>query len=153
MIIAFSSRGPGPEYELDESFGRAYYLLLYQQNGEYWTIHENNANRMSQQDAGVKTAQLVISEGADVVVTGEVGPRALRKLQEAGVGVYLASSGSVASVLEGWKKERLVRAVSPNSPGSPYCLLAQSLEGIHGLSNGVDRRITVEDGKRKGRMR
>ncbi|MFO7983330.1 MAG: NifB/NifX family molybdenum-iron cluster-binding protein [Desulfuromonadales bacterium] len=153
MKIAFSSRGPGPEYEIDESFGRAYYLLVYDEATDSWAVFENSINRLAQEKAGIKTASLMIESGVEVVLTGEIGPRAFRHLHQSGIKVYQAASGSVASMLERWREKSLPLTMAANSPGSPFCLLAQPVDGSKRLSSRNDRQVSVGNRTWKGGMR
>jgi predicted Fe-Mo cluster-binding NifX family protein len=64
--------------------------------------------------AGVRAAELVTGADARAVIAGRVGPKAMNVLREAGVPVYIASSGTVGQAVEGFKAGRL--SLDPEAP-------------------------------------
>lgn len=153
MIIAFSARGPDPDYELDESFGRAYWLLILNDQSGSWTAIENRENRLAQENAGIATARVVIGYGVKTVVTGKIGPRAFRELRRSGIDIYMAGSGRVAALLESWRKSDLPELTAANSQGSPFCLMASPMREGNAMSRGGNRQGIVADKTRKGWLR
>lgn len=126
MRIAITARGSHPSSEVDESFGRAYWFLLFETQTENYVAVDNTEVRNSQENAGVKAANLLKERNVDVLLTGETGPKAFRSLMEKGIKVFHGASGSVEDTLSAWLKGELLEAEHPNSPGSPYCLVVQS---------------------------
>jgi len=67
---------------------------------------ENPAARGAQ-GAGVYASQLVVQTGAEAVVTGNIGPKALVVLQMAGIKVYRGSEGTIRENLELFRQGKL----------------------------------------------
>lgn len=100
MRIAVTSTGPDLSAALDQSFGRAHYLLVVDLPERTVLPVDNLAGMNAQQGAGVQGAQNVINNGATVLLTGSCGPNAFRALSAAGVEVYVAPAGSVADAID-----------------------------------------------------
>ena len=60
--------------------------------------------------AGIQAAQFVIEQGAQAVLTGNVGPNAYNVFQAAGVPIYLLTGGTVREAVEAYKAGRLPSA-------------------------------------------
>jgi predicted Fe-Mo cluster-binding NifX family protein len=66
--------------------------------------------------AGIQAAQFVIEQGAEAVVTGNVGPNAYQVLQSAGVPIYLNAGGTVRQAVEAFKVGGLSSAGQASAP-------------------------------------
>ena len=98
MKIVVTAVGPEPSSAVDSRFGRAPWLhVIDTETGESRTI-DNMQNAQGRSGVGVTTAQRVVDSGADVVMTGRVGPNAQRVLEGAGIEMVLGILG--ASVAE-----------------------------------------------------
>ncbi len=64
--------------------------------------------------AGIQAAQMVADKGAQVVITGNVGPNAFQALTAAGIEIMLSDSAPVKDVIEKFKKGDLKKVNSPN---------------------------------------
>lgn len=62
--------------------------------------------------AGIQAAQFIIEQGAQAVVTGNVGPNASNVFQAANVPVYLFGGGTVRKAVEAYKAGGLPSTVS-----------------------------------------
>jgi predicted Fe-Mo cluster-binding NifX family protein len=62
---------------------------------------ENESVALSQ-GAGLQSARFVISKGASAVITGDIGPNALRALSAGGVDVAICRKGSVRDAVENY---------------------------------------------------
>ncbi|HNY13872.1 MAG TPA: NifB/NifX family molybdenum-iron cluster-binding protein, partial [Candidatus Wallbacteria bacterium] len=81
MKIAITSTGASIDSPIDERFGRARYILVYDiQNGECEAL-DNETNLNLAQGAGIQTASMVAEKGVSVVLTGRVGPKADQALK------------------------------------------------------------------------
>ncbi len=85
--------------------------------------------------AGVQAAQFVVGQGAQAVVTGNVGPNAFRVLQSAGVPVFLSEGGTVRQAVVGYREGRLSSANGAT--------VAQHSGGGHGTGGGGRRQVGV----------
>jgi len=102
-----SAQGPDLSSPLDERFGRASHLVFLDlETGDVRAI-DNGQSVAAPSGAGLRTAQQVADTGAQAVVTGRVGPKALQALRAAGVRIYLAEGGTVAEAAERFRQGQL----------------------------------------------
>jgi predicted Fe-Mo cluster-binding NifX family protein len=88
MKICFTASGSGMDSLIDPRFGRCQYLLFVDPKKSKLIKSVSNSNVSAIRGAGIATAQNVLSEKADIVITGNVGPNAFSALQASGVKVY-----------------------------------------------------------------
>ena len=117
MKIAVTSRGPELTSEVDERFGRARNFIIYDTDtGEYRAV-DNELNLNAPQGAGIQSGEVVVREGADVLLTGHCGPKAFRVLSAAGVVVFNGCSGTVEQAIESYRKGELQKSEAPDVRG------------------------------------
>jgi len=126
MIVAITSRGSTPDSDIDERFGRTYWLMLYDTTSNNWQAIDNSAARSAMQGAGQKTAQILIDNNVEALLSGETGPRAFRILKNAGIAIYHGAAGTVMDSLVAWHDGRLTEAACANNIGSPNCITGTS---------------------------
>lgn len=119
MKIAITSRGPSPDSPVDERFGRAYWLLTFDDETQTWDAFDNAEARNAVQGAGIAAAQAASDRGVRVVLTGVTGPKAFRALEAAGIEVYHGASGTAEAALVDWRERRLERATIASAAGRP----------------------------------
>jgi predicted Fe-Mo cluster-binding NifX family protein len=117
MIVAVTSQGPDANSPVDPRFGRAKYFLVVDTDSGQCVAHDNATNLNAVQGAGLQAARAVVELGAQAVVTGNVGPKALGALRAAGVQVYPGASGTVMEAVAEYKSGRLQAAVKANVEG------------------------------------
>ncbi|UCC69266.1 MAG: NifB/NifX family molybdenum-iron cluster-binding protein [Armatimonadota bacterium] len=116
MKVAVTSSGPTLDSEVDPRFGRAQYLLIV--NTETLDVEPvQNPNVAAGGGAGVQAAQMVVSKGAEAVLTGGCGPNAYRTLHAANVKVYAGVTGSVSDAVEAFKRGQFSPLSNPSVPG------------------------------------
>ena len=102
MKIILTSSGNKMESETSEVFGRApYFILADTETGEI-SVHENPALSASG-GAGIQAAQFVADLGAEAVVNGNIGPKALKVIQTAKIKTYKHEGKTVAEVIDKFK--------------------------------------------------
>jgi predicted Fe-Mo cluster-binding NifX family protein len=117
MKIAVTARGAELSSEVDERFGRAKNFIIYDTDtGEYRAV-DNEMNLSAPQGAGIQAGELVVREGAGVLLTGHCGPKAFRVLKAAGVTVFNGCSGTVEQVIESYRMGELQQADAPDVRG------------------------------------
>jgi predicted Fe-Mo cluster-binding NifX family protein len=62
-----------------------------------------NAAQGASGGAGIQAAQYVVAQGAQAVLTGNVGPNAMDVLQAANIPVYPVAGGTVREAVEAFK--------------------------------------------------
>jgi predicted Fe-Mo cluster-binding NifX family protein len=92
--------GPDLSSAVDPRFGRAEFFIIYDTGTNGFESISNVENASAAQGAGVQAAQLVVSFKADVVVSGNIGPKAFAALQAAGVKIATFSDGPVSEAIE-----------------------------------------------------
>jgi len=99
MKIAVAAEGRDATSRVDERFGRAAYFVIHDtESGAFETI-ENGANVSAAHGAGTGSAQEIVSRNVDVVVSGQVGPKAEAVLSAAGIKMVAWSDGTVSDAI------------------------------------------------------
>lgn len=117
MKIGLSCNGDNLDSQLDERFGRAANFIIYDLENNTYECVSNQQNLNSSQGAGIQSAQTLANTGVEAVITGNVGPKAFRALQSAGIDIYLSSNISVQKAIEKFNKNELKKTESNNVEG------------------------------------
>ena len=108
MKIAISSTTQNIDGKIDEVFGRCPYFIIAEiedgKIGEVEAIKNESTDQAS--GAGISAAQLVAEKKASVVITGNIGPRALDVLNQFNILIY-SGSGTVKKVLQDFIDKKL----------------------------------------------
>ena len=113
--IAICSEGPGLESAVDPRFGRCLYFVLANSDGEKLEDVPNPSTGASG-GAGVQTAQFIADKGVDVVLAGNVGPKALAALDASNIKIYTGISGTVADALAQYQQDKLTLIADSTVP-------------------------------------
>lgn len=98
---------------VDPRFGRcAFFIVVDTQTLEFTAVPNENARAGG--GAGIRAGQFIAEQGAEAVLTGNVGPNAYQTLQAAGIAVITGVSGSVKEAVERYQKGELKSTDSPN---------------------------------------
>lgn len=114
MKIAVSANGPALESAASPVFGRCPYYLFVESETMAFEACPNPAMDVPG-GAGIKAAQYISSQGAEVLITGNVGPNALQVLEPAGIKVYHFEGGCVRDALEAWQSGKISGFVEANA--------------------------------------
>jgi predicted Fe-Mo cluster-binding NifX family protein len=138
MKIAVSAIAPGLDAEVDPRFGRCqYFIIIDPQSMEFEAL--DNSNAMAAGGAGISTAQMIVSKGAEVVLTGNCGPNAYQTLSAAGIQVITGVSGSIKDAIEDFKAGRFQSSSQP-SVGNHYGMGMGMGRGMgKGMGRGMGR--------------
>jgi len=115
MKVAVSSTGSDLDAQIDPRFGRCAYFLIVNPDDMTFEAFENESVSLGG-GAGIQSAQFVASKGATVVITGNVGPNAIRTLNAAGLEVIVGVSGPIRQAIERYKRGELSRTDQANVP-------------------------------------
>lgn len=99
MKVAISSVGKEGKDLLDKKFGRCEFFQIYDTELKVTTAIENEG-KAAGGGAGIASAQQLLDQQVDAVVTGNLGPNAFLVLKKAGIKGYQCMSGTVNSALE-----------------------------------------------------
>lgn len=115
MKICVTAQGPTLEAPIDPRFGRcANFIFIDSDTMKFEAIP--NPGAMATGGAGIQASQFIVDRGANVVLTGHVGPNAYHALNSGGVKVYVGISGSVSDAVNQFKAGSLQSASSPTAP-------------------------------------
>ena len=115
MKIAVSSSGDNLEAQLDPRFGRCgYFLIVDTDNMDFESFPNENATRGG--GAGIQSAQLIASKGAQAVITGRCGPNAVQTLNAAGIKLYTGQNGRIRDAVEKLKQGQMSPVTEANAP-------------------------------------
>ncbi len=107
MKIAISAKGESLNSETDQRFGRCEYYIILDSDTETIIKTAKNENIDASGGAGTKTAQNVIREGAEIVITGNIGPNAYNVLDSAKIKIFTGISGTVGESIRMFKAGQL----------------------------------------------
>lgn len=117
MKVAITATGRELASNMDLHFGRAKNFIVVDTDTDGWTACDNAQNLNAAQGAGIQAAETVARLGAEVVITGNVGPKAFRALNAAGIKIYLSTEGTVADTVRKFKAGGLQAASAANVDG------------------------------------
>ena len=117
MKIAITSTGKDMSSTVDLRFGRSKYFFVMDTDTNEWASHDNAQNLNAAQGAGIQAGETVARLGAKAVITGNVGPKAFRILNAAGIKVYLVVEGTVTDAVRRFKAGELREASAANVEG------------------------------------
>jgi len=115
MKIAVSSTGQDLDSQIDPRFGRCAYFIIVDPDDMSFEVFDNE-NIALGGGAGIQSAQFVASKGAEVVITGNCGPNAVRTLNAAGIQVIVGQSGTVRQAVEDFIRGKLRASSEANVP-------------------------------------
>ncbi len=120
MKIAISSTGKGLTSSLDPRFGRAPYILIVDdQSRSLVDVIDNTSAADAAHGAGINAATAVAQAGANIVLTGRVGPKAFAVLEAAGIKVVSGLSGSVSEAVDSYLSGSAAPLAGPDSDAHP----------------------------------
>lgn len=118
MKICITSNGPNLDSFVDPRFGRCLYFIFVEDKkpDKFETVQNTGINAM--RGAGIQAAQTVVSQGAEVVITGNIGPNAFGVLQASGVKVFQAMPGAkIKDAISAFKEGQLSEMIQPFGGG------------------------------------
>jgi predicted Fe-Mo cluster-binding NifX family protein len=115
MKIALTATAPSLEAEMESRFGRSpYFILVDPETMEYDALENPAASAGG--GAGIQAAQTVLDHQAEAVISGNIGPNAMRVLQTAGVKVFLGRPALIKELVEDYKQDKLSPVDQANRP-------------------------------------
>jgi predicted Fe-Mo cluster-binding NifX family protein len=118
MKVAISAQSDTIDALVDPRFGRARWFIVVDSENGAWQAHDNAANVDASGGAGVQAGTTVASQGAQAVITGNVGPNAHKVLAAANIAIYQADNGtSVRDALAAFTSGKLTAVEAPTVSG------------------------------------
>ena len=116
MRVAISASEPTLDADVDPRFGRCrYFIIIDPEDMEFEAVE--NSGAMAGSGAGIATAQMIADRGAEVVLTGNCGPKAFQVLSATGIKVITGVSGKVQDALMSYKSGQLLASSQPSVAG------------------------------------
>ena len=135
MKVCVTASAGGLDAPVDPRFGRCpYFIIVDSETMKFEVVPNTAAGAMA--GAGIQAAQLVAGLGAEVVITGNVGPNAFQALSAAGVRIVVGAYGTVREVVEKYKRGELKEAGGPTVGGH----FGLGMGRGRGMGRGMRRR-------------
>ncbi|SDF50444.1 NifB/NifX family molybdenum-iron cluster-binding protein [Sporomusa acidovorans] len=117
MKIAITAHGKDLHATVDSRFGRAEYFIIYNQEKASWESIPNTQNLEAAHGAGIQAGQTLAKTGANVLITGHVGPKAFKVVKAANITIYSlgAENGTVEDALAAFLAGKLTPIATPNA--------------------------------------
>ena len=117
MKIAITATGRDMSSNVDPWFGRAKYFMVVDTDTNESAAHDNTPNLNAAQGAGIQAGEAVVRLGAEAVITGNVGPKAFRILNAAGIPVYRCGPMTEADAVREFKVGEWTAITAANVDG------------------------------------
>jgi predicted Fe-Mo cluster-binding NifX family protein len=110
MKILFTAKGTNWHAEPDTRFGRGEFFLIYDEEKKELTWYSNEENVNAGHGAGIQAAQKAINMGAEVIISAELGPKAMQTIAHSQCKLYkLDDSKTIKELYENYKAGKLVQ--------------------------------------------
>ena len=116
MKVAVTASGKDLDAPIDPRFGRCAYFIIVDTDDLSFQAFDNESMALGG-GAGIQSAQFVASTGAEVIITGNIGPNAARTLSASGIKVVTSQTGTVRTAMEDYKQGNLKATSEANVPG------------------------------------
>jgi predicted Fe-Mo cluster-binding NifX family protein len=112
MKIAFTSSGKTWDAQIDPRFGRAEFLILFDEETDEMQVTSNQDVQSVAHGAGPKTAQKLYELAPDVLITGNgPGGNAMSILSHSKIEIYVGAAGkTIREAYQAYKDNELVSA-------------------------------------------
>lgn len=118
MKLAIALKENDFNSSVDERFGRASYFLIIDNGTKDYEIIENEA-KDEVTGAGLKAVKILMKYGVEIIIAGEIGPKAATLINEFEIPTYkLGNYEKVNEILEAFNKNLLEKYdLSPKPMG------------------------------------
>jgi len=106
-IVIPTNDKKGLEDRVAEHFGRCLTYTFLNEKGEVVEIIDNASEHMG--GVGLPP-ELMKKYGADILLCGDLGPRALSLCEKLGIDVYVSQAETVKEIFEMWKNNKIKKA-------------------------------------------
>lgn len=111
MRIAISTGGRDLSQFVDERFGRcSYFMFCDSEDPQSTAEYKDNPALSGTGGAGIAAAEFVANEKAEILITGRLGPNALRVIEAGNIPAFTASeSMTISEAIMAWTAGNLVK--------------------------------------------
>ena len=117
MKIAVTSTGKELASDVDPRFGRAAHFIIVDPATLEFEVVENTQNLNLPQGAGIQAGKTILNSKAEVLITGNCGPKAFKVLNEGKIKIISAAKGKVIDVVQQYKNGNLKTSQEANVEG------------------------------------
>jgi len=112
MKLAFTAKGTEWSSAIDPRFGRAEYLVVYDEETDSLSNYDNREIANVAHGAGPQTAQKLFELKADILITGNgPGGNAAMVLEKAGMKIFVGAGGmNLKEAYDAFKNSQLKKA-------------------------------------------
>ncbi|MBF0106083.1 MAG: PDZ domain-containing protein [Deltaproteobacteria bacterium] len=104
--LAVAANYPDPTANISQSFGQSHYFLVVElDNNQYEVV--TNPNYNDPNGSGIQTAQFLLDNQVDAVVTNQIGDAALMELKKLNIHLYRNVNMSVGDAVMAFKNKKL----------------------------------------------
>lgn len=107
MKIAVSTNGKSLESEFNPRFGRTAGFILYDTETGNYSYLDNSEQQNLSQGAGIKAAQMITEAGTEVLIIGQMGPKAAHVFQHTKIKIYIFNNGTVKEAIQAFEQNKL----------------------------------------------
>jgi predicted Fe-Mo cluster-binding NifX family protein len=125
MKVVISATGRDLDATVDERFGRCRYFLIVETD-DMSVEAVDNVNADLSTSAGIQSASYVASTGAEALITGNCGPKAMQVFAETNIRIILGQKGTIKDVLKKFKDGTLSPSTRENVPEKSGALQSAS---------------------------
>ena len=133
MKIALSSQGNQQSSLLSHRFGRCAYFAFYDDETGEWSFAENKAAQETS-GAGIQAAQHIVDSGAEILLTGEVGPKAWQVIDASPLEVFAVPEIPLPEAISIYREGRAQK-------------MGNNMEGAANTSNDADESRSLSESK------
>ncbi len=112
MKIAVSSTGQSLHDPFDPRFGRCAGFVVYDTASRTSSFLDNSEQQNMTQGAGIQAVQMISVAGVDVLISGQLGPKALQVMGQAKIQFFTGSTGMMQGAIESWQRNEQPHATS-----------------------------------------
>ena len=106
MKIFITSQLGYNKSKMDSRFGRCRFFNIYDTELESYTILENPGYN-AKGGAGIQTANFIIENNADILITGQLGPNASEIIKKSNIKVFVSEEKSILEIIDDYKNCKL----------------------------------------------
>ena len=110
MKIIITATQDSLQAKVDPRFGRATFFCCYDMENNTAEFIPNEQALDSPAGAGIQAARTAASTGAQILITGHVGPKAFKALSAVNMTIYFCQSNTVANAINDYKNGKLEKA-------------------------------------------
>ncbi|HHE76561.1 MAG TPA: dinitrogenase iron-molybdenum cofactor biosynthesis protein [Candidatus Parcubacteria bacterium] len=118
MKVCVTSSGPDLNSLVDLRFGRCLYFIFVDSEDEDKIDVVPNKGIEAARGAGIQSAQTVIDQGAEAVISGNMGPNSFMVLTSSRIKIFQTLPGlTVKEAIEAFRNNNLPEITQPVGPG------------------------------------